>query len=176
MAVSYKRQNTLHITPAGLRLSLHRLEAECGVNLILWGSHEVKLTDDGRYFLEQAHKMYRVYEECKDHFGSSGQKKEIVRIASGINFPSNFIGNTLVEFNATHNKYCFSLTDYANKYCDSAVEECRADIGFNTGPFDDQKFQYYPIMKYSLYLVINRMNPLSQLHCFSNKRSYAAIP
>ncbi len=111
----------------------------------------------------------RIYEDCKKHFRMCKREPEIVRIASGTNFPTNYIGQTILDFNSFQSK-CHAISkDYSNGHCDSAVENGEADIGFNTGPFDTEKFSCHPFLRYPLYIVANRNHPYAALQFFPTR-------
>ncbi len=157
--------NKLHITPSGLRLALHRLEEDFGVSLIQWGSPSFALTDDGKFFLENAYLMLGAYENCRTHF-SGQQHYETVRVSSSIHFPIEYIGILMADFRLKHPNVNFYVTDSEGEQCDHAVENGIDELGFNTGPFSAELFEYYPILRYSLLAVVNRKNPASALPAF----------
>jgi len=152
----------MNITPNGLRLSLHRMEEELGVNLIVWGSSKgFTLTEDGEVFLAGVREIRRIYEQCINDLTTEKESKPL-RVASGLNFPSAPLGELLRKYTTVNPDFRFTVTDYTSEQCDEAVLNDEAEIGINTGPFDPRVFSCWPCFRYSLYMVVNRDNPLSE--------------
>ena len=123
-----KAAEALHITPSGLRLSLHRLEDELGAGLIVWGERNFLLTEDGVFFLENARAIRAIYERCTGYF-SGEQRFETMNIASCTNFPSGLLGSFYHEFHQRNANIFCTTTDYASSQCDNAVSDREAELG-----------------------------------------------
>lgn len=151
----------MHITPNGLRLSLHRMEEELGVKLIVWGSTKgFSLTKEGELFLESTRQICRIYDQALSDL-TQGRENKPLLIASGLNFPSSPMGHLMSEYARREPWFHFSVTDLTNEQCDEAVLNDAAEIGINTGPFDARSFAYWPCFRYSLFAVVNRQSPLA---------------
>jgi len=155
-----KASEAMHVTASGLRLSLHRLEDEFGVSLIQWGSHHFTLTEYGEFFLQQAREMRKLYGNCINYFCAPEDK--VVKIVSGPNFPSDRIGDVFYELKQKYPDIKNICTEHSGYACDEFVSRGEAELGLNTGPFDEQEFSYFPLFSFSLIFAINRKNPLAR--------------
>jgi len=153
----------LFITPAGLRMALHRMEKELNCKLLNWDSKGVRPTQDGEYLLKRVKVMLESYAECEKYFNMQDGETQTVTLASAINTPEESVVSFLHGFNTSQSRYKAIVRDYPNAMCDIAVENEEVDIGFSTGPFDKKKFVFTPICSYPLSFVVRKDHPYAKL-------------
>ena len=159
----------LFITPAGLRMALHRMEKELNCKLLNWDSKGVHPTKDGEYLLERIKEMLSSYEECEKYFNLQEETVQTITVASAINTPEEMTYQYIKDFNESQNRYKVIIRDYPNSICDDAVENEDADLGFSTGPFDKKKFVFTPVCSYPLSFVVRKDHPYAKLKSIPTK-------
>ncbi len=129
----------LYISPAGLRLALHRIEQEFNCKLLTWGSKGVTPTEEGHFLLDHARKICGLYNSCEEHLGAKAQEETTVNVAISSYIQNHYIASILADFNRAKCKYQVIYKDYSN--AQAAVDEGKAQIGFDSG-FIDKKSIY----------------------------------
>jgi DNA-binding transcriptional LysR family regulator len=156
----------LFITPSGLSMALHRMEKELSCKLFTRNSRGVYPTSDGIFLLSHATEILKHVDACDDFFDADKNRSNTVVLALAANIPDEYIGDLVTGFNVMSKTGKVVLKTYPGPVCDSAVESGEAEMGFNTGPFCEEKFSWQPVIACPLRLLINKSHEYAALDFF----------
>jgi DNA-binding transcriptional LysR family regulator len=153
----------LFITPSGLSMAIHRMEKELNCTLLVRSARGVHTTPEGEFFRGHAQEILSHTDAYEAFFNTAISHDNEITLALATNIPDEIIGDLVLEFNRKSDKRHVALSEYPSPLCDMAVENGEAEIGFNTLPFDSDKFEYTPIIAYPLYLLVNKSHAYAAL-------------
>ena len=160
-----KAAEQLHVTHPAVSQQIQALEKELNVKLFIRTTRSVRLTEEGRTFLNDARQMVAISERAKKRF-ESAQYKEIDILSVGSdNFPSMFVlADTLEKLRAKLPDLHPRLQVIPFRYIYRMLEEGDLDVvvGFKESFGSKNSAIYKEIIKVPMVCVCSADHPLSR--------------
>lgn len=150
---------------------IKKLEKEFNITLLQKTQNGVKLTEQGKIFLEYARTFLSIYQEAQLHLNSSYDMQRptgTLRLAvhwylSYINF-----GKFIVQFHSKYPDVQLSFDEMSNSSVISALHQNKADIGFffsvrGQSDITDETLQLHTLYESDLYYCYAKTHPLANL-------------
>lgn len=132
----------LHMTQPPLSRAMKELEEELGVTLFIRGKRKFALTEEGRYFLEQANNILRIADHTKAHLckmqdeALSGKLRlGTTESAAGEILPGIISHMRQMYPKARFEVYCGNSADICNRLRSGLI-----DVAFVRSPYDQSDF------------------------------------
>jgi DNA-binding transcriptional LysR family regulator len=132
----------LHMTQPPLSRAMKELEEELGVTLFIRGKRKFALTEEGRYFLEQANNILKVADHTKAHLHEmhdellSGKLRlGTTESAAGEILPGIISRMRELYPKARFEVYCGNSTDICSRLRSGLI-----DVAFVRSPYDQSDF------------------------------------
>ena len=156
---------SLFISQQGLSSAVRRLESELHCDLFYRKSNSMVLTDQGKFFLEQASSIVSEFDKLQNHFLFSGGSDNHISVICVYNIISKsplalqrlLLDNTSgIEISIGE---CYS-SDCA-QYLEN--DECNFAISYDIDDWGSQ-FEVIPLFWVEHCFIVHRSNPLAQLN------------
>lgn len=158
-----KASKNLYISQQALSKTLKKMENELDVPLFDRMIRGLKPTKFGDILYEKAKKIVYEYGEMIESF----QNQEILKSTTLSIGTTNILYNDKLKalcygFQETHPEITFELFEMGYYTCEEYLKEGRIDICFSLKPNNTAQFDYIPIAKYNMIILMNKNNSLSQ--------------
>ena len=154
----------LHVTHPAVSQQIQSLEKELNVKLFQRTTRSVKLTEEGKAFLNDARQMVAISERAKKRFDNA-MPRDIETLALGFyNFPCLFLlSDTLEQLRAERPELHPQLQVIPFQHVYRMLEERDLDavVGFKESPSIKISAQYKEIAKVPVVCVCSCSHPLS---------------
>lgn len=155
---------SLHVTHPAVSQQIQSLEKELNVKLFLRTTRSVKLTEEGKAFLNDAQQMVAISERAKKRFDSA-MPRDIETLALGFyNFPCMFLlSDALEQLRAVRPELHPRLQVIPFQHIYRLLEEGDLDavVGFKESPSVKISALYKEIVKAPVVCVCSCRHPLS---------------
>lgn len=157
-----KAAQALYVTQPTISKMVRNLEEEMGIVLFERIGKQVALTDAGAVLLPEAQAMVASFGQMTSHMDDlTGLRKGRIRIGLPPMVGSSFFPGVLGQFRSRYPGIALQLFEYGAKKVEAAVESGELDIGVILLPTHEDIFDYYPIAKQRLMLVVHAGHPLA---------------
>jgi len=132
----------LHMTQPPLSRAMKELEEELGVTLFIRGKRKFALTEEGRYFLEQANNILKAADYTKAHLHEMQEEalSGKLRLGTTESAAGEILPGIISRMRKLYPKARFEV------YCGNSVDICSRlqsgliDVGFVRSPYDQSDF------------------------------------
>lgn len=153
----------LYMTQQGVSRQIQQLEAELNTTLFERSSQGVVLTEDGRYFYEQAAIILQTQHDIEEYFSDRGRKKRLqLRVGISHGLSLFFNAKFLEVFSSLHPDSHFLSSALWSPQIEDSVLDRSIDIGFTVLPLRHPELKHTLIMREPLYIIVNDENPLAE--------------
>lgn len=152
----------LNIAQPALSRSIKQLEDLLGFQLLIRTSRHVRVTDQGRLFLDGAIKALELLEETGKKARMVDQGKVGHLRISYTNFA--IIGrlpSILNAFRIAYPKITIELVHEFSSKQIANIKEKKTDFGFITGPIDEDEIKSVTVQQDRLVAMVSRLHPLA---------------
>jgi DNA-binding transcriptional LysR family regulator len=159
-----KAANDLLLTQQCISKNIHRLEQELGTPLFTRSSNGVELTEEGRYFHEQAAIIMQTQDDVIRHFSElQNHKKSSLKIGVSHGLGIFFNENFFLKFQQKYPEIDVQVTELLNPQTEENVINHTLDVGFTVAPIRYPELDIVHIHKEPLYCIVNKN------HRFANR-------
>ncbi len=156
----------LNITQPSLSHAISQLEEELGVQLFEKSSRNTHLTQFGRDFLECVENSLSILDNGIEAMKRNARGEGLIRLGFlrtlGISFIPELTARYLRENPQWNVQFTFH-TDVTNKLL-RGLQNREYDMVFASKPQEPEVFDYEPVEKQDLVLIVPRDHPLSKYH------------
>ncbi|WP_409343554.1 LysR substrate-binding domain-containing protein [Paenibacillus sp. MBLB4367] len=158
-----KAAQSLYVTQPTISKMIRNLEEEMGIVLFERIGKQVALTDAGSMLLPEAQAMVASFGQMTSHMDDlTGFRKGRIRIGLPPMVGASFFPSVLGQFRSRYPGIALQLYEYGAKKVEADVESGELDIGVVLLPTHEDIFDYYPIAKQKLMLVVHPSHPLAE--------------
>lgn len=150
----------LFISQPSLTQALHRIEEEYGTTFFHRGQGGLRLTEEGRAYLDTADKIARIYQQMEEEIGEASGTQQ-GRVCLGI---TAFHGGLLLpEFLALFRRRFplmnLKLLESSSTHLEQLASEGRVDITVLHRPFLEYDLNYISLYREEFYLAVSPNDP-----------------
>lgn len=155
--------NTLFISQQGLSSSIRRLEDELKCDLFYRKGNSLVLTEQGKYFMEQATDIAESFDRLQNHFlfsGGSANRISVICVYSIISKCPPTLQHLLMSRDSGMEitlGECYS--DQCAQYLES--DACAFVVGYDLDEWKD-RFEIDPLFQVEHCFIVHRSHPLAQ--------------
>jgi DNA-binding transcriptional LysR family regulator len=151
-----KAAGDLLLTQQCISKNIHNLEQELGTPLFIRSSSGVELTEEGRYFHEQAAVIVQTQDEILKHFSEiRNHKKSSLKIGISHGLGIFFNENFFQEFQQKYPEIDLQITELWNPQTEENVLNRTIDAGFTLAPVKYPELGTVHVHKEPLYCIVN---------------------
>ena len=158
-----KAASELYMSQQGVSKQIASLEAELNAPLFKRTSRGVDLTEEGKYFHEQAAIIQQIQQNITDHFAAIRvQKQQSLRIgvSRGLNV---YFGDQFFErFSELHPGVSLRIYSLWNPITDDSIMNDAIDLGFTLTPVKPEELHLEHVLKVPICCIVNVDNPLAE--------------
>jgi LysR family transcriptional regulator, benzoate and cis,cis-muconate-responsive activator of ben and cat genes len=155
----------LHLTQPALSRQVKDLEEELGIPLLVRGTNNVKLTEAGELFYEEARDVLARADEAVRRV-RGGIQNGILRVGYAPSVTSGIMSGTLEKFQATVPGVRIELADLSSREINELANEGRIDLAISPGVSvtkETEGFQWTELRRLQLVLVLSQTHALAKL-------------
>lgn len=172
-----KAAKMLNITQPTLSYAIKTLESQLGITLFEKTGRNVKLTTNGRIFVQESDKAVEVINRAVERIHQIEQEGFRVRISSLRILGSYFLPHLLRDFlDATQDgsiHFEFAPTPGFSQAIIEGLRNEQYDICFCSKVDTQTDIDYYPVLEQKLYLITPKDHPLAKLKSVNLQDTFA---
>jgi DNA-binding transcriptional LysR family regulator len=160
-----RASGTLHLTQPALSRQVRDLEDELGIPLLVRGPNNVKLTEAGELFYEEARDVLARAEEAIRRV-RGGIQNGILRVGYAPSATSGIMAGALEKFQAMAPGIRIELADLSSREINELANEGRLDLAISPGVSvtkEAEAFQWTELRRLQLVLVMSKAHALAKL-------------
>lgn len=169
-----KTAEAYYISPQAISEHIKKLEQEFNITLLQKTQTGVKLTDQGKKFLEYANSFLSIYYDAqiKLNFSHNTQHNSgILSLAAHPHLSYTDFSKFIVHFHSKHPNIQLSFKEMFNDAIITSLHQHQADIGLffsvhEQSDIIDNSLQIYQIYENNFYLCYAKNHPLAHLEHF----------
>lgn len=164
-----KAAEALHISQPALSRKLKNLEAEVGTTLFHRGSHEITLTDSGRYLFDRGKQILSLIDSTEKNLAQNNTISGQITIGGAETQSFDLIAQVIKETLSTYptikiNLYSGNADDVLEK-----IDNGLLDFGLVIDPVEKQKYEYIKLPTYNSWGIL-----VSDAHVLAKKKHVMA--
>lgn len=157
-----KASEELHIAQPHLTRQLRSLEGELGVSLFIREKKRLHITDEGLFLKQQAKQILGLAQKTKEQIsemesGISGT----LYIGSIETVGTIYLPQWISDFKNHYPKIHYNLWSGNSTDVIERLERGLIDIALVRAPFDENKFEAYPVINEKWIVLMNRQHPMA---------------
>ncbi|AJY76747.1 LysR family transcriptional regulator [Paenibacillus beijingensis] len=157
-----KAAEALHITQPTISKMIKNLEDELGTTLFVRSGKKVKLTDAGQAIVSQSQDIVRLFKNLQSELEDvTNFRKGLVRIGLPPMISSAVFPRVMGRFMASYPNLTIRLVEEGALKVESEVASGEVDVGIVLLPTRDDRFNFFPVIKESLRVVLHPTHPLA---------------
>ena len=157
-----KAAESCFVSAQGMSLAIQRLENELGTELFLRTKNGLQLTSAGKYLLPQAKRLIDISGECEVYFANKSNYTDSVSVAVAPGTVEEFVGDIIEGFQAEAPDIRIHVREYFDTFCDAAVSNGTAELGFTCGKVSSKVFDAKLAAASRYALIVHESHPLAQ--------------
>lgn len=152
-----KAAQLLHIAQPPLSRQIKALEDKLGVQLLIRGSKEIQLTEEGHIFVERSKEILELLvNTCQELSTFANNAAGILNIGFVSSLGTSLLPGIIANFRRTHPNVQFKLWEGGSLRIIELIDKGIIDIGFIRPPFNDDKYNILSQKKEPLCAVFNK--------------------
>jgi DNA-binding transcriptional LysR family regulator len=157
-----KAAQALHITQPTLSKAIKSLEEELGVELFRRDGKRIEQTDAGRAIAEQARNIAASFHNLTLELDDlTNLNKGVIRIGIPPMAGSSFFPGIIRSFRTQYPGLVIQTEEAGSKKLEQKVAEGKLDIGVVLLPVDEERFDYFTVVKERLKLIVHPAHPMA---------------
>lgn len=157
-----KASRNLFISQQGISKTIKNIEEELHIELFDRTAKGVKPTIAGQLLYEQTRKIVKHYDQMIELFHNYNQQNQgTISIGMPNILYSDFF-ETICTFQEAYPEIKLNFVELGSFACEKYLSENLIEICFAIKPDNITDFEFIPVYKYNLVLLVNKQNPLSQ--------------
>lgn len=157
-----KAAESCFVSAQGLSMAIQRLENELGQELFLRTKGGLQLTASGKFLLPQANKLIEISGECETYFANRSKYTEAISIAFAPGTIEEYVGEVIERFQEESPDIRIHVREYLDAFCDAAVSNDSAELGFTCGKVSSKIFDAELVTKSRYALIVHESHPLAE--------------
>jgi LysR family transcriptional regulator, benzoate and cis,cis-muconate-responsive activator of ben and cat genes len=156
---------TLHLTQPALSRQVKDLEEELGIPLLVRGTNNVKLTEAGELFYEEAREVLARADEAVRRV-RGGPQNGTLRVGYAPSVTSGIMSGALEKFQSAVPGIRIELADLSSREINDLANEGRIDLAISPGVSvmkEAAGFQWTELRRLQLVLVLSQTHPLAKM-------------
>lgn len=158
-----KAAKELHMAQPHLTRQIKNLEQELGVELFVREKKRLHISDEGRFLKQQAQQLLGIVDKTKEQIlemklGMSGT----LYIGSIETTGTIYLPQWIAGFKKKYPKINYNLWSGNSKDVIERLDEGLLDLAFVREPFDQDKYDSFPVIDEEWVVLMNKHHPLAQ--------------
>ena len=163
---------SLHVTQSTLSRQMKELEEELGVTLLIRGSREIQLTEQGQYLYNRALEILSLVEKTEQTIRLDDEVVGTISIGAAESQSLNLIAKTMKELADTFPKIQFSIFSGNADEVQEKLDAGLLDFGIIIGEVNTKKYNHYQLENHDKWgVLVPNNHPLAT----KNSVSYVEI-
>ena len=158
-----KAAKNLYITQQGLSKAIKHLEEEIHAPVFYRTVTGIKLTQYGEYLQEKSQHILQETDIILDDLKQMNSFNDgKLNVAFSFGVISALTPAFIAGFKETYPHIELNIREYEDYYCEEAVFNEEADVGFTIAPVEKTKFNSIVVKRDKMCILVNEHNPLSK--------------